>query len=140
MREFLQQLAQKYNFNADNEWRMYEMNRPKLIKEDHYEYLLKEVCLATKINKQHLLGRSRKREIMYVRHMLVYLLWVRNVGSLKEIGRMVGGRDHSTIINSRDLVKDLISVKDGLMYPIYEQVKYLLDEVNLSSSTEQLPS
>lgn len=140
MREFLQQLAQKYNFNADNEWRMYEMNRPKLTKEDRYEYLLKEVCLATKINKQHLLGRSRKREIMYVRHMLVYLLWVRNVGSLKEIGRMVGGRDHSTIINSRDLVKDLISVKDGLMYPIYEQVKYLLDEVNLSSSTEQLPS
>lgn len=140
MREFIQKLAEKYNFNADNEWRIYEQTRPKLSKEDHYQYLLNEVSIATGVSKNSLLARSRKREVMYVRHMLVYLLYTRNVASLKEIGRMVGGRHHSTVINSRDLVKDLISVKDGLMYPIYEQVKYLLDEVNLSSSTEQLPS
>ena len=140
MREFIKQLAQKYNFNAENEWRMYEMSRPKLTKEEHFEHIFNEVSLATNVSKQHLLGRTRKREVMYIRHMLVYILYERNFASLKQIGKMVGGRHHSTIINSRDLVKDLISVKDGIMYPIYEQVKYLLDEVNISSSTEQLPS
>lgn len=47
-----------------------------------------------------LTGRSRKRAIVPVRHMAAWILLQRGRLSRAQIGRLLGGRDHSTVINS----------------------------------------
>lgn len=45
-------------------------------------------------------GPSRNREIVTVRHMAAWVLLQRGRLSRAQIGRILGGRDHSTVINS----------------------------------------
>lgn len=46
-----------------------------------------------------LTGQSRDRRIVAVRHMAAWILARRGRLSLSQIGRAMGGRDHSTVIN-----------------------------------------
>lgn len=47
-----------------------------------------------------LTGQSRERRIVAVRHMAAWILVRRGRLSLSQIGRAMGGRDHSTVINA----------------------------------------
>lgn len=47
-----------------------------------------------------IVGQSRVRRIVSVRHMVAWILHRRGRLSLSQIGREMGGRDHSTAINS----------------------------------------
>lgn len=47
-----------------------------------------------------LTGPSRNRRIVSVRHMAAWILLKRGRLSRAQIGRLLGGRDHSTVINS----------------------------------------
>lgn len=60
-------------------------------------------------NVYKICGRSRKREILYVRYALIHHLLnsVTPKMSLKAIGQVVGGRDHATVMNARKVMKDL---------------------------------
>ena len=51
--------------------------------------------------------RSRKREIVELRQIFMWLIKNKTTISLKKIGRECGGRDHSTVINACQVVNDL---------------------------------
>ena len=53
-----------------------------------------------KINKKDIIGKSRKKEFVVPRHIAIFL--VRGITNLSyiEIGKVFGGRDHSTIISA----------------------------------------
>ena len=51
--------------------------------------------------------RSRKREIVELRQIFMWLIKNKTTISLKKIGRQCGGRDHSTVINACGVVNDL---------------------------------
>ena len=51
------------------------------------------------INKKDLVGKSRKKEFVLPRHIAMYLIREITDTSLSDIGKVFGGRDHSTIIN-----------------------------------------
>jgi chromosomal replication initiation ATPase DnaA len=51
--------------------------------------------------------RSRKREIVEPRHLMCYFLREKYRFSWKLIGKIIGGRDHSSCINSYNRVVDL---------------------------------
>ncbi len=53
-----------------------------------------------KINKSDIKGKSRKKEFVFPRHVSIYLIRQMTNLSQKEIGRIFGNRDHSTIINA----------------------------------------
>lgn len=52
----------------------------------------------------HIIGESRKKEIVSVRHISMYLSKVLTKSSLKTIGLHFGGRDHSTVIHAIKLI------------------------------------
>lgn len=54
-------------------------------------------------------NNSHKRDIVYTRQLIEYFLCMENTYSLKRIGRVFGfQRDHSTVIYSRDTIRDLM--------------------------------
>ncbi len=53
-------------------------------------------------------GRSRKRDIVFARQVVMYVAKEHTEVSLSAIGSEVGGRDHSTVIYAARAVKDII--------------------------------
>lgn len=52
-------------------------------------------------------SKSRIRELVEVRQIMMHILTVYGDYTFKEVGRSFGGRDHSTAIHSKDTVYDL---------------------------------
>lgn len=51
--------------------------------------------------------KSRKREIVFARQLICYYLRKLTPLSLKKIGLMLGGRDHTTVLHGCQTIKDL---------------------------------
>ncbi|MFA6250915.1 MAG: chromosomal replication initiator protein DnaA [Candidatus Shapirobacteria bacterium] len=51
-----------------------------------------------------LCGQSRKKELVAARHYTAYLLLVEAKLPLQEVGRLLGGRDHTSIMHARDKI------------------------------------
>lgn len=67
------------------------------------------VCGHFSINRRALMGKARSRIVARPRQMLMYLLRVDLGLPLEEVGRIVGGRDHTTVMHAVDKIKDLAS-------------------------------
>jgi chromosomal replication initiator protein len=61
------------------------------------------------ITKKALLSHGRARTIARPRQILMYILRTELGLSLDEVGRMIGGRDHSTVIHAVDTITQLAS-------------------------------
>jgi len=74
--------------------------------------VLSAVANAFGITKDRLLSRDRSREIAMPRQIAMYLM--REVGniSLPQIGREIGGRDHTTVMYACSKVADMIESDD----------------------------
>lgn len=59
------------------------------------------------VGKRLLLGQSRARPIARPRQILMYLLRTHLGIPLEEIGRVVGGRDHTTVMHAVEKITDL---------------------------------
>lgn len=70
--------------------------------------ILDVVCEYYKVSSEDLLGTSRKREFAIARQVCMYLAM--HVAKLKttRIGRIMGGRDHSTVNHSIHKIEELI--------------------------------
>ncbi len=69
------------------------------------------VCEYFKINVEVLCSSSRKQEIVYMRQLAIYLANRHTEDSHVEIGRSIGGRNHSTVIHSIKQVNNLIDTE-----------------------------
>lgn len=61
------------------------------------------------VGKRALLGVSRKRPIAHPRQVLMYILRTQLSLPLQEVGRLVGGRDHTTVIHAVGKITHLAS-------------------------------
>jgi len=61
------------------------------------------------IGKRALLGGSRKRPLARPRQIVMYLLRTRLELTLQEVGRLVGGRDHTTVMHAVGRITQLAS-------------------------------
>lgn len=61
------------------------------------------------LKQADLLGKSRKTEIVLPRQILMFLLRTELKLSLKKIGDIVGGRDHTTVIHAQEKISSLVS-------------------------------
>ena len=66
------------------------------------------------IAREDLIGKSKKKEIVIPRQICCYLMNELLSLPLVSIGQELGGRDHTTIIHSRDKVNDLCRVNDKI--------------------------
>ncbi len=77
------------------------------------------------ITSEKLLGRNRTREVALPRQVAMYLLRHEGNVSLPQIGEMVGGRDHTTVMYACEKVADMMERDDSLrrqMLQIREQL------------------
>lgn len=73
-----------------------------------------------------LIKKTRKREIVMARQIAMYMLKSKTRLSLKAIGMGFGGRDHTTVIHSCQMVRDLMDIDSGYA----EDVKYIDTLIN----------
>ncbi len=65
-----------------------------------------------RVDVADLTGRSRNKEIVIPRQMAMYLLREETGASLPQIGEVLGGRDHTTVIYAHDKMTELIETDD----------------------------
>ena len=70
--------------------------------------ILSYVAKKQNINKKKILGKTRSQETVAARQIVMFLTRSLTNLSLKNIGRELGGRDHSTVIHSCNLVEKKI--------------------------------
>ena len=70
--------------------------------------ILSYVAKKYNINKKKILGKTRSQETVAARQIVMFLTRSLTNLSLKNIGRELGGRDHSTVIHSCNLVEKKI--------------------------------
>lgn len=70
--------------------------------------IVKVVCNHYDVTEQAVKGRTRKREIVLPRQVIMYLAdkYIRMPAS--RIGRCIGGRDHSTVLHSIQLIGNML--------------------------------
>lgn len=99
---------------------MQEVNRAN-------EHILGVVVDATGVSIEDILGKSRHKDFVRARYIASYLFsGAGNLGPV-EIGKRLGGRDHSTIINHLDQVHKLIQ-EDAIFSETVIQAETLLKD------------
>ena len=74
--------------------------------------IISSVCTFYKLDKEKLLGKSKKKELVQPRQICAYLMCeILNI-PLVSIGKAMGDRDHTTIIHSREKVTNLLKIND----------------------------
>ncbi len=77
------------------------------------------------LSPEELLGRSRSRDVALPRQVAMYLMREEVNASLPQIGEVLGGRDHTTVMYACDKVADLIERDDRLRRQVL-QIRELL--------------
>ncbi|PIP57505.1 chromosomal replication initiator protein DnaA [Candidatus Woesebacteria bacterium CG22_combo_CG10-13_8_21_14_all_39_10] len=89
------------------------------------EEIFETIAKYYQIGKRVLLGRSRSRPIARPRQILMYLLRTELQMPFEEVGRLTGGRDHSTVMHAVNKItalastnvqirEDILSIKNKL--------------------------
>jgi chromosomal replication initiator protein len=76
--------------------------------------ILKMVADAFNISVEQILARNRSRQVALPRQIAMYLLREEAQISLPQIGEVLGGRDHTTVMYGCDKVADLLEQDDRL--------------------------
>jgi chromosomal replication initiator protein len=69
-----------------------------------------------------LCGKSRKKELVQARHITAYLLLNEINLPLEEVGRLLGGRDHTSIMHARDKIHTDLSTNPQIQ-KVINQIK-----------------
>lgn len=105
-----------YNCNID--MRLVERVVQRAVKSDDntpltVDDILDRVCRHYEVTPNAVKGRSRKREFLIPRQLTMYLAKKYTNIPAARIGRMIGGRDHSTVLHSIELIeKKLLTDKE----------------------------
>jgi len=71
----------------------------EMIPRSEYQRIERRAALVFKHKVIHIKGRSRQREITLARQFICYWACRRTSLSLPQIGRLLGGRDHTTVLH-----------------------------------------
>lgn len=72
------------------------------------EHILDTVARSFGLSREQLLARNRSRQVALPRQVAMYLLREEAQISLPQIGEVLGGRDHTTVMYGCDKIADLI--------------------------------
>jgi len=78
------------------------------------EKILSAVCGYFKQKKEDILGKGKKADLVSARQICAYLMCEMLSLPLVSIGKILGGRDHTTIMYARDKMEKLVSLNDHI--------------------------
>lgn len=103
--------------------------------EERLEWLLDTVIstynisapIEKRVYKSDILGQTRKRHVVLIRHVFCYVVKARYPkATFETIAEFLGGRDHTTILHSVQTTQDLVDIKD-------EETLTLLKTLNIDT-------
>ena len=78
------------------------------------EDFITAVCEHFSVGKRSIMGKSRTKTIVFPRQMLMYILRTELNLAYEEVGRLLGGRDHTTVMHGVEKITHLASKEDGV--------------------------
>ena len=99
-----QLLAFSIVYNSNIDMRLAERIIKRAVKVDDrpltVDEILEKVCHHYGVSQQNVFGKSRKRDLVQVRQVSMYLTQKYTRMPVARIGQIFGGRDHSTVLHS----------------------------------------
>lgn len=100
-----------------------ESNRKTLSIDDIFSH----ICEFFSISREELVNKGRKKEVVYPRQIMMYILRSELDLSFSRIGEIFNGRDHTTVLHAVEKIQkerelnektksDILSVKESLYY------------------------
>lgn len=118
----------KPNKTPDELYNSYAVEKTRL---PYLREIVDVVCAEFGIGKINMLSSRRTGDLVLPRAVLYYLCRTCSFKSLPEIGRALGGRDHSTILHGVKKIETLMLQDNDLHYRINDLRRRLMVE-NLS--------
>lgn len=84
------------------------------------ETIIQRVAIIKGVPANLIKARGSKLHQRNARNIVVYLAWKGGRYTFEQIGKVLGGRDHSTIISAKDAIKDPIAVDKNFAAEIAE--------------------
>ncbi len=106
---------------------MRDLIRPVELKRVRIEDIQRIVGRQYNVSRADLLSSRRTANVVRPRHIAMYLAKILTLRSLPEIGRLFGGRDHTTVLNAVRKMENLVSI-DGAFAEEIEVLKRQLQD------------
>ncbi len=110
-------LAYSVVYNSNIDMRLAERIIKRAVKVDDepltIDDIIGKVCEHFNVTTAAVNSRSRKKEIVIARQVTMYMAQKYTKMPASRIGKLVGGRDHSTVIHSCSKIEDRISADKG---------------------------
>ncbi len=84
------------------------------------EDIISKVCAHYEIDESAIHAKTRKREIVQVRQVAMYLAKKHTESSSSKIGQLIGNKDHATVLHACKIVKDQVEVDKSFKSEIEE--------------------
>ncbi|SFP87700.1 chromosomal replication initiator protein DnaA [Butyrivibrio proteoclasticus] len=78
------------------------------------QLIIDTVCEQYGTKKEDILSKKRNSDIVLPRQIIMYLCRIHTDSSLEEIGKLLGKKDHTTVMNGINKIKKKIAVDDEL--------------------------
>ena len=72
--------------------------------------IIEKVCTYYKVDTSTIHTKTRKREVVQVRQVAMYLAKKHTDTSSSKIGKLIGNKDHATVLHACKIVKDQVDV------------------------------
>ncbi len=82
--------------------------------------IINAVCKYYNLEREDIVSKKRKKELIIPRQIAIYLMREMTNKSLPQIGSIMGGKDHSTILHSENKIKNLLKTDIELKKTINE--------------------
>ena len=97
-------MAYSIVYNSNIDMRLAERVIKRAVKVDNHpltvDDILEKVCEHYNVTQQSVFSKSRKRDLVQVRQVSMYLAQKYTKMPASRIGQLIGGRDHSTVLHS----------------------------------------
>jgi len=103
--------------------------QPKDLRPDD---VLDAVSQSFGVSNDRLLGRERTREVALPRQVAMYLLREEGGISLPQIGEIIGGRDHTTVIYACGKINDMMETDERLRRQVIQIREQLYSRVSMA--------
>ncbi|MGD9901482.1 MAG: chromosomal replication initiator protein DnaA [Spirochaetales bacterium] len=89
------------------------------------ENILEKVCKYYNVTTDDLIGKSKKKEVVEPRQVATYIITELMDLPLASIGKIFNGRDHTTVIHSRDKIAEKLK-SDTRLKIVVEDIKNMV--------------
>ncbi len=107
-------MAYSIVYNTGIDMRLAERIIKRAVKIDNHpltiDDILEKVCSHYKVTQQNVFSKSRKRNLVQVRQISMYLASKYTKMPAGRIGQLIGNRDHSTVIHSCNTIEKRLKV------------------------------